>query len=537
MKFMKPESTQAKHLKNSFLEPVRRPSSNCTNRGFIALLCIALAVIILTVYMQVGNHQFLNFDDDAYVTNNPHVVSGITGKNIIRAFTSIDEANWHPVTWLSHMADAQLYGMNPRGHHLTSVAIHTISALLLLLLLLRLTDALWQSSFVVALFALHPLHVESVAWVAERKDVLSAMFWFLTLLLYSGYVAKRKTSLYILTFISFVLGLMSKPMLVTLPIIMLLLDFWPIDRIRSEDQEQGLHQITDRITALIKEKFPFFAFAIFSGIITLYAQHRGGALLDLNSVSMGHRIENALLAYVKYIGKTFWPNGLAVYYPFSSNIPLWQAISSLFILLLLSAAAMRAWRRCPYIMVGWFWFLITLAPVIGLIQVGNQSMADRYTYIPVTGLFIMAAWGIPDMARGLRCRKGILALLGAAVIIASTALTWQQLGYWRDNVSLYRHTLQVTTDNKKIHYNLGRALADKGDLNEAILEFREVARISPNDADAYYNLGFALADSGDLDSAILEYRKALQLSPNDMDTLNNLGRALARKMLQNAAEK
>ncbi len=391
--------------------------------GTVALFSSILIVITLAVYMQAGNHQFLNYDDDAYVTINPHVASGITGRNIMWAFTSIEASNWHPITWLSHMADVQFYGLNPRGHHLTNVAIHTASALLLFLLLLRLTACLWQSFFVAALFALHPLHVESVAWVAERKDVLSAFFWFLTLFFYYEYVAKRKTSSYILALFSFVLGLMSKPMLVTLPIVMLLMDFWPLGRYRHEQRGEDLREHLGRSIALIIEKIPFFVCSLFSGLITIYAQRTTGAMSSLDLVPLWLRIKNALLAYVSYIGKTVWPQDLAVLYPFPHSIPLWQAVGSLFVLIFLSASVFRAGRRHPYLVTGWFWFLITLVPVVGIIQVGSQSMADRYTYIPLTGLFIMAAWGVPDLTRGLRHRRVLLAVLAGAAIIVSAALT------------------------------------------------------------------------------------------------------------------
>lgn len=455
-------------------------------------LCVLLAVIVSAVYMQVGNHEFLNFDDGEYVMDNPHITSGITGKNIIWAFTSVDAANWHPITWFSHMADVQFYGMNPRGHHLTNVFIHTVSSLFLFLLLFRLTGTLWQCLFVATLFALHPLHVESVAWVAERKDVLSTLFWFITLLLYSEYVAKRKPALYVFSLFAFILGLMSKPMLVTLPVVMLLMDFWPLNRFRHWEKGQGPHQLLNRAIALVKEKIPYFACSIFSGLVAIYAQHAGGAMSGLNELSIWFRIENALISYVRYIGKTFWPSDLAVYYPLPLSIPLWQAICSLLVLLVLTAAAIRVGRRHPFFAVGWFWFIVTLVPVIGLVQVGDQSMADRYSYIPITGLFIMAAWGVPVVTNGLRHQNGILALLAVTVITMSTVLTWQQLGYWRDSISLYRHSLRVTTDNYFIHTCLGSVLASKGDLEPAIQEFREALRIRPDNVEARNKLGLAL---------------------------------------------
>jgi protein O-mannosyl-transferase len=496
------------------------------------LIITALIAITLTVYSQTGNYPFLGFDDDEYVTNNLHVTSGITGENIVWAFTSFDASNWHPVTWLSHMADVQFFGMNPHGHHLTNVVIHTISSLLLLLFLFRCTGSLWQSSFVAALFALHPLHVESVAWVAERKDVLSALFWLLTLLFYSEYAAKRKPSRYILSLFTFVLGLMAKPMLVTLPIVMILMDFWPLARYRHEGEEQRQRPIPGRVTALIIEKIPFFIFSFLSAGITIYAQNESGAVKSFDQISLELRVENALIAYVKYIGKTLWPHDLAVFYPIPSTFPLWQVVGSLFVLILISAATMWGVRRYPYLAAGWIWFLVTLVPVIGLIQVGGQSMADRYTYIPMIGLLIMAAWGVADLTRNLQHQKGVLALLACVAITASAALTWRQLGYWRDDISLFRHTLHVTADNSFINYNLGVALAENGDLDAAIREYREAVRISPNFTEAHTNLGIALAKKGNLDAAIREFGEALRISPNETKIRSDLELALSQKRMQ-----
>jgi tetratricopeptide (TPR) repeat protein len=512
---LKPETI----LPNNIIEPKIRN---------VILIGTVLAVITLAVYMQAGNHQFVNYDDYAYVTKNPHVVNGITGNNIEWAFTSVEASNWHPITWLSHMADVQLYGMNPRGHHLTNVAIHIVSSLLLLLFLFRLTGSLWKSSFVAALFALHPLHVESVAWIAERKDVLSAFFWFLTLIFYAEYVLKRKRALYLLALFFFVLGLMSKPMLVTLPVIMLLIDFWPLNRYRHEEK-QGLRQLSRRVLALVKEKFLFFAFSIISCAVTIYAQHKGGAMSSLDVITFWLRIENALISYVKYIGKTVWPHDLAVLYLFSLSLPLWQVIGSMLLLLIVSGATIRLRHRHPYLAVGWFWFLVTLVPVIGLIHVGNQSMADRYTYIPLTGLFIMAAWGVPDLTKGVRHRADILALLASAVIIASAALTWQQLGYWRDDISLYRHALQVTSGNYVIHLNLGSALAERGDIETAIHEYREAIQIHPNYSDAHYELGIVLAVKGAMDAAIHEFQDAIRINRKNTAAHYNLGLAFVSK--------
>lgn len=496
--------------------------------GSNVLLCLLLCLTVLAVYLQVVDHEFV-FDDIDYVTHNPHVASGITGNNIWWAITSTHSANWHPVTWLSHMTDVQFFGLNPRGHHLTNIIIHSISSVLLLLLLRRVTGLPWQSSFVAALFALHPMHVESVAWVAERKDILSAFFFFLTLLFYAEYIKKKNVGNYILALLSFIMGLMSKQMLVTLPLVMLLMDFWPFKRLQPGTSGEDSRCISDKALPLLREKIPFFVSAILSGIITLYAQNKFGAIKSLYAIPLELRVENALIAYVTYLFKTLWPHDLAVLYPFPSSFPFWQISGSLLVLLLVSAMTLLLRRRFSYLLAGWLWYLVTLVPVIGLIQVGNQAMADRYSYLPSIGLYIMAAWGVSDLMKNNGHKVEILTLLAGVAVIASTTLTWRQLGYWRDNISLYQHTLRLTTGNYLIHYNLGLAFAEKGNLNDAIREYEEALRIRPTYADAHYDLGVALANRGDLDAAIVHYRKAIEIKQDNTDAHVNLGIALASK--------
>lgn len=500
----------------------------------IIILAVVLMAITLVVYWQAGDHDFLNYDDNEYVTENQHVTTGLTVPNVIWAFASVDEnqAHWHPITWLSHMVDVEFYGMDPRGHHLTNVVIHTISIAFLFLFLFRLTSAPWQSLFVAALFALHPLHVESVAWVSERKDILSALFWFLTLLLYIEYTRQRKWVLYLLSLLFFVLGLMSKAMLVTLPFVMLLLDFWPLNRAIIKEHCNGQYQWFHRLSplmALVKEKIPFYAFSLVTAVLAVYSQHTGGAIRSFDAVPFVNRIENAAISYVKYIVKMLWPSDLAFFYPIPSSVPLWQTICSLLVLIVVTGAILRVWRSRPYLVVGWFWFLITLVPVIGLVQYGAQSMADRYTYISMTGLFIIAAWGGADLAKWLHCRQGMLVLFAGTVIIVSTTLTWRQLRYWRDDISLFRHALLVTTGNWIAHNNLGNALADRGDLDAAIVEYQSALSIKPNDITAHYNLALAFAGKGDFNAAIPRYREVLKIKPDSIETHINLGDALLKK--------
>ncbi len=523
-------------------------------------LGLALVVITLAVYWQVGGHSFISFDDGLYVYENSRVLRGLTLSNIAWAFTSLEAANWHPLTWLSHMLDVQLYGLNAGGHHISSVVIHAAAAVLLLLLLYRLTGAVWQSALVAALFALHPMHVESVAWVAERKDVLSAFFWFLTLLLYAGYASTRRRSYYLLTLLSFALGLMAKPMLVTLPLVMLLLDGWPLKRggevsirhlgttaVRPEPHDfardrlveghESAHVSTGStrtysypalMLALVKEKIPFFVLSLLSAAITIYAQGKATAIQNLETIPYGMRIENAAISYVTYMARLLWPNDLAVYYPFTFDLPGWKFVGSAVILVLVTAWVLRVGRRYPFLAVGWLWFLITLAPVIGLVQVGSQAMADRYTYIPYTGLFIMLAWGVPALTTVWPYRRTLHVALAAVALSVLVAVSWQQIGYWRDGVSLFTHALQVTSNNGVAHNSLGITLKEKGDLDGAIAQYRKALAINPYGHESHSHMGVALAEKGELESATGEFKAALAIKPNDYDASNNLGLAYAR---------
>ena len=493
------------------------------------LLSVVLVAVTLAVFMQTVDHQFINYDDPGYVTSNPVVKSGLTAAGFAWAFTTTAMSNWHPLTWLSHMADVQMFGLDPRGHHLTSVCIHAVAALLLFLLLARITGALWQSFAVASLFALHPLHVESVAWVAERKDVLSSLFWLLTLLFYARFVKKAGYAWYFCALLSYIAGLMIKPMLVTLPLVMLLLDYWPLNRFAGKEappESRALSGMRSTLVSLVWEKIPFFLLSVLSVVITIYGQQKGGAMLSLDKLPVGLRIENALIAYIKYIVLMIWPHDLAILYPFSRSFPLWQAIGAGVLLVLISLVVVR-WRlRFPYLVTGWFWYLITLLPVIGLVQVGSQALADRYTYIPLTGLFILLCWLIPDLMRGWRHRQVMLGVLAGVVIVALTSVTWRQLGYWKDNISLYRHTLAVTTGNYLILNNYAAALEEEGNIEDSMAMFRLALSIKPDHAEALYNLGrLYLADLDRPQEALPLFVRAIAVKPDYMDAYVNLGAA------------
>ncbi|MDU0457925.1 MAG: tetratricopeptide repeat protein [Geobacteraceae bacterium] len=489
------------------------------------MLCVLMLLVTLAVFARTAGHEFINFDDTIYVTDNPAVKDGLKARTIAWAFTATTASNWHPLTWLSHMTDVQLFGLNPRGHHLTSVVIHAASALLLFLLLAQITSAPWQSLFVATMFALHPLHVESVAWVAERKDVLSGLFWTLTLLLYARYTRKPGMGRYLATLACFALGLMAKPMLVTLPLVLLLLDWWPLGRYSPGDVGEGGAKVVAK--SLLKEKIPFLALSALSSLLTVYAQHHGGAMATLDKAPPGMRVSNAVIAYATYISDTFWPHDLALLYPFPTSILLGQFVAAAILLVLISAVVVYAGRRYPWLAVGWLWFLITLLPVIGLIQVGGQSHADRYTYIPLTGLFIMIAWGIPQLLQGWSRQRLVLGILAGAAVCAATAATWHQLGYWRNNITLYRHTLEVTRDNYLIMNNYGIAMDQAGDYDSALKLYREALRIWPRSAFAHNNAGAVLARKGRYGEALEHYREALRLKPDYVMAIVNMGSSLA----------
>jgi Flp pilus assembly protein TadD len=501
------------------------------------LVSLVLVAATITVFWQVRHYEFIDFDDDLYVWANPNVTAGLSGRSLVWAFTATEGGNWHPLTWMSHMLDWQIYGMNPGGHHFTSVLFHVANSVLLLLVMTRMTGALWRSAFVAALFALHPLHVESVAWVAERKDVLSTLFWMLTMWTYVRYAERPSRKKYLLILVAFALGLMAKPMLVTLPFVFLLLDYWPLERFQfgqtGVDVNISAHGETVAkkrqccARSLIWEKIPFFALSAVSSIIALLVQSSEGAVKSTEQFPLKIRIGNAFLSYLTYIGKMVSPQGLAVLYPHAGeNLPKWQAVGAGVLLVGVTMAVIRAARRYPYLAVGWFWYLGTLVPVIGLVQVGGQALADRYTYVPLIGLFVILAWGVSDLCAKLH-QVRILVPIAATLVVSALAVgSWRQLHYWQDSVTLFEHTLRVTTNNSLIQNNMGVTLTRQGKFEEAVDHFRKSLEIRPNQASTQVNLAVALVDLGKLEEAVTHYAKALELDPNHAGAHNNLGNAL-----------
>jgi tetratricopeptide (TPR) repeat protein len=482
----------------------------------------------------VKDHEFLLYDDDRYITANTFVHNGITLESIAWAFTTGHASNWHPLTWLSHMLDVERFGLQPAGHLLTNVFFHLVNTVLLLIVLRRMSGAFWQSLFVAAVFALHPLHVESVAWAAERKDVLSGLFWMLTLWAYAFYVGQPSSRRLLVVLVVFALGLMAKPMLVTLPIVLLLLDLWPLKRFHLLDEStlstKTPRRILTSLLPLVKEKIPLFALTAISSVITYAVQQQGGAMSTVEGIALPVRVANALVAYVSYLGKAFWPVQLAVFYPhYGEQIPLWQSIGALVVLALLTAGALLFIRRAPFLTTGWLWFLGTLVPVIGLVQVGAQSMADRYTYVPLIGIAIMVAWGAVELTARWRYRTIALTFAAAIALTGMTLLSYRQIGYWKNSLTLFEHALSVTKKNWLAHHNLGTALLRARQYEQARFHFTKTLELYPSIAHTHHNLANALVALGQPDSAIVHYREALRLEPNFEEAHVNLGILLAQQ--------
>ena len=484
---------------------------------------VLLALLVVAVYARALGNGFVTLDDEPYVTANSHVRSGITWANLSWAFTATREANWHPLTWISHMLDAELFGMRPWGHHLTSVLIHAATALLVLQLWFLLTARLWASAAVAALFAIHPLRVESVAWVAERKDLLSALFGVLALLAYVRWVRGRQRSAYFAALGFFAASLMSKPMLVTLPFVLLLLDYWPLSRWTApEGSDPPDRRVASRLLA---EKIPFFLLSAASSVVTYWAQKTGGAMADL-SVGLLPRLSNAALSYVIYLEKSVAPFSLSVLYPHPGTASA-AAIPAAIVLLAISAACVVWARSRPYLAVGWFWYLGTLVPVLGLVQVGWQARADRYTYFPSIGLAVAVVWGLSDLWTRFFAAPRVLRAIAVAAVIFFSVLTWREIGYWKDSETLYEHGLAVTRNNHILHVNLGIERVRQGRLSEAVQHFEEAVRIRSDYWYGQYAYGAALAGNQRPAEGIPHLEAALRLHPGSAEARTALGGALA----------
>lgn len=479
-------------------------------------IALALAAVTLAVYAPVRGHEFVNYDDDEYVFRNSRVQEGLSASSVAWAFTAMDAANWHPLTWMSHMLDCQLFGLEPAGHHATSLVLHTANAVLLFLVLAALAGGVWRSALVAALFALHPLNVESVAWVAERKNVLCAFFWIPTLGAYGWYTRRPGPARYLAVLAGTALALLSKPMAVTLPFVLLLLDFWPLARMSRAS-----------FGRLLLEKLPLLLLAGLVSVVTFHAHREGGSLVAVEAILPGARLANAVVSYVAYVGKLAWPARLAAFYPHpESSLPMALVAGAAALLLAATVAIFRRGRRAPYLVVGWSWYLGTLLPVIGIVQVGTQAMADRYAYVPAIGLFVALAWGAADLAsRGPAARP--VAVAAVAVLLALAARTRRQVPVWHDSRSLFASTVAAVPASWVGHYNLGNALAVEGRAAEAAAEFSETIRLRPRFARAHNNLGDALDALGRHEEAAAAYTQAIRVDPDLAEAHNNLGTALA----------
>jgi protein O-mannosyl-transferase len=514
-------------------------------------IIIILVVVCLISYSRILGNDFINFDDNVYLTENNHVRSGLNLETVQWAFTAVVSSNWHPLTLLSHALDWSMFGDKAGGHHFVNLLLHIAGVLLLFLFLNKTTKSLWPSAFIAALFALHPLRVESVAWAAERKDVLSMAFGLATIYAYSFYAEKQQTSQYILCLVLFALGLMAKPMLVTLPFLLLLLDYWPLERwkkensplivtneskiislkkkdrrLKSQPVKQTIPVSTKdqpTISRLFWEKTPFFLLAIISSAITVWAQNKGGALAPLDRLPFFERLMNAVVSYAAYLGKIFWPVDLAVFYPYRYNLSSGEFLLSAILIIAISIVVILYIRKLPFLFVGWFWYLGTLVPVIGLVQVGRQAMADRYTYLPSIGIGIMIVWGLMSLLPKEKLQKIILIPLAAITIILLAVITWRQCGYWKNSIELFRHALNVTENNYLAHDSLGVALDATGKHQEAILHYRSSIKINPDQANAYYNLASALKDQGNMEEAVKYLRETLRINSSYRNAHNKLG--------------
>ena len=529
------------------------------------MICLALAVLTVAAFWQLKDGGFINLDDNVYVYENAYLQSGLNWDSIKQAFSlelaQRDIGHWHPVTWLSWLVDHALFGLNPAGYHLFNLLLHILNTVLLFLILNRMTRALWPSAFVAALFAIHPLHVESVAWITERKDVLSTFFMMLTLGAYSYYVENREWKRYVLVLLFFTLGLMSKSMLVTLPFVLLLLDFWPLQRFQAiqpdhKVQTEALKSVASgksnkkskkkqvvalnetpeakkpvipeyqwsRIYPLLWEKIPLFALSILAGIIAYIAANSAGSVHS-EAIAPTVRVGNAFISYIAYMGKMVWPNNLVVFYPYPKFLVPWQVVGSVFLFIAITSAVIWKAKKSPYLATGWLWYLGALVPVIGIVQVGSQAMADRYTYISLIGLFIIVAWGVSDLLKKWKYRKEILLAFSLLIILGLSMKTWTQVGYWRDSLNLWNHTLQVTDDNWLAYGNRGAAYGGLGNYRQALEDYSRAIEIKPANEKNYNNRGAAYNELGNYPKALEDLNKAIGIKPGYAEAYLNRGAA------------
>ena len=489
-------------------------------RATVIAIGLGLVTITWIVFWQVRTFEFVNLDDGAYVTENPYVSRGLSRENLAWAFTTGATSNWHPLTWLSLMLDVQLFGRNSGAMHLTSLVLHTANVLLMFAVLRLMTGSLWRSALASALFAIHPLHVESVAWVSERKDVLSTCFGFLAIWCYARYAQTEQRKWYLACGVLWTCSLMAKQMLVTLPFVLLLLDFWPLDRFRNRDGMLDGRR-------LVLEKLPLLAVTVLFCIVAFVVQHRAGSVQNLENYSLTSRIVNAGVVYFLYLAKTIWPHPLAAYYPHPIDaIPTWQFLSAVSLLLTITALALRWSRRHPYCLMGWLWYLGTLIPVIGLVQIGQQQMADRYTYVPLVGIFVAIAWSLPAPAHLAGWRAWVIPAAACFVVLILAAVAWKQAGTWHDSEQLYANAAAVTRDNALAETNLGYALFLKGRYDAAFRHYERALEINPKSISTFNKLGMLMLALGQRDRALEFHRRALAVDPRDTATLRHMGRAL-----------
>jgi len=497
------------------------------NKTLKVAICIFLMVATFGIYSQIQDHEFTNFDDATLVTESSLVQAGLTNENIIRVFTTTHSGGWTPITSISYMLDYQLYGLNPKGYLLTNVFFHIANSLLLFLIFFRMTGAIWQSAFVAVVFALHPLNVESVAWVAERKNVLSTFFLLLTIWAYIRYAEKPTTKRYSLVFILFAFGLMYKSILVTLPFVLLLLDYWPLERFKLGQREREFKIAQkdkyfngeNNISKLVLEKFPLLILSALCSIITLILFEKAGESVAQDSVSILTILTNVVISYFEYLWKMLWPKGLAILYAHPGNtLAVWKGVLCGIALLVITTTAIKLIRKAPYFVVGWFWYLGTLIPVIGFITLGHHLIADRYAYLPLIGIFVIIAWGVPELLKEWHYRKNVLTASAGILILTLMLITWIQVSHWKSSITVFKHAIKVT-DKKypnfaAAHNNLGNALVAEGKNEEAISHYKMAIKIKPDYANAHYNLGIALVAEGKNEEAISHYKMAIKLNPD-----------------------